>query len=102
MSNTTPFALVANASSIAWPDIPEWKAAEFVHATAAELARGARLCAWFGVPDGACTCIVAVLAFDADNTLAVGRSGSISGSYPSLTLLHSQAHLFVREVWEQH
>jgi Ni,Fe-hydrogenase III large subunit len=102
MSNSTPFALVANASSIAWPDIPEWKAAEFVRATAAELARGARLCAWFGVPDGASACIVAVLAFDADNTLAVGRSGSISGSYPSLTLLNSQAHLFEREVWEQH
>ncbi len=102
MSNTTPFALLANATSIPWAELPVWPAAEFVRATAAELNRGARLCAWFGVPDGSTTCLVAVLAFDADNTLAVGRSQSFSGSYPSLTVLNSQAHLFEREVWEQH
>jgi Ni,Fe-hydrogenase III large subunit len=43
-----------------------------------------------------------VLAFDADNTLAVGRSRPVSGAYPSLTVTHPQAHLFEREVWEQH
>jgi Ni,Fe-hydrogenase III large subunit len=45
---------------------------------------------------------VAVVAFDADNTLAVGRSLPVSGSVPSLTVTHPQAHLFEREVWEQH
>jgi Ni,Fe-hydrogenase III large subunit len=102
MSSATPFALLANASSIPWSEIPVWPATEFVRATAAELSRGARLCAWFGVPEGSGTCLVAVLAFDADNTLAVGRSQAFTGSYPSLTLLNSQAHLFEREVWEQH
>jgi Ni,Fe-hydrogenase III large subunit len=102
MSNATPFALLANASSIPWAEIPVWPATEFVRATAAELSRGARLCAWFGVPEGSGTCLVAVLAFDADNTLALGRSQSFSGSYPSLTALNSQAHLFEREVWEQY
>jgi Ni,Fe-hydrogenase III large subunit len=43
-----------------------------------------------------------VLANDSDNALAVGRSAPITGSYPSLTPRRPQAHLFEREVWEQH
>ena len=43
-----------------------------------------------------------MIAFDSENTLAVGRSAPVTKSYPSLTLLHPQAHLFEREVWEQH
>lgn len=87
---------------MAWADVPEWPVAEFVRTTAGELSRGARLCALFGVPEGRATRLVAVLAFDADNTLAVARSMSFRGAYPSLTPAHSQAHLFEREVWEQH
>ena len=102
MSSTTPFALLGNGTSIPWAEIPEWPAAEFVDAAATELNRGARLCAWLGVPEGSSTRLVAVLSFDSDNTLAVGRSEPLSGSYPSLTLLNPQAHLFEREVWEQH
>jgi len=102
MSASSPFALLANATSLPWPEIPVWTAAEFVRVTAGELTRGARLCAWFGVPEGTATRLVAVLAFDADNTLAVGRSEPFIGAYPSLTLTHPQAHLFEREVWEQH
>ena len=87
--NTTPeFALLANATSLPWREIPAWPAAEFVLATAAGLTRGARLCAWFGVPESAGTCLVAVLAFDADNTLAVGRSQPFTGAYPALTITH--------------
>jgi len=82
--------------------VPEWPAPEFVAVTAAELARGGRLCAWFGVPEASGTRLAAVIAFDADNTLAVGRSAPVANSYPSLTLRHPQAHLFEREVWEQH
>ncbi len=102
MSATTPFILLANATSLPWAAVPAWPAADFVRATAAELKRGARLCSWFGVPEGDAVCLCAVLAFDADNTLAVGRSTSLTGSYPSLTIEHPQAHLFEREVWEQH
>jgi Ni,Fe-hydrogenase III large subunit len=82
--------------------VPEWQVSELVSKTAAELDRGARLCAWFGVPKGGATRIVAVVAFDADNTLAVARSTPIGGAYPSLTPTHPQAHLFEREVWEQY
>jgi Ni,Fe-hydrogenase III large subunit len=102
MSESTPFELLANSGSIAWGDVPEWTPAEFVRATAGELARGARLCSLFGVPDEAATRLVAVLAFDADNTLAVARSTPFNGGFPSLTQTHPQAHLFEREAWEQH
>lgn len=102
MSATTPFALLANATSLPWAEIPAWSVASFVRATAAELQRGARLCSWFGVPEDGGVSLIAVLAFDADNTLAVGRSTAVTGSYPSLTASHPQAHLFEREVWEQH
>jgi len=102
MSAASAFALLANASSLAWEDVPAWPADEFVGMTAGELSRGGRLCSWFGVPEGDLVRLVAVLAFDTDNTLAVGRSEPFAREYPSLTLLNPQAHLFEREVWEQH
>ena len=106
MSDVTVFALLPNATSIPWHEVPEWPAEEFVRRTAAELDRGARLCSWFAVPErggaDASVRLVALLAFDPDNTLAVGRSTPLSGAYPALTATHPQAHLFEREVWEQH
>jgi hypothetical protein len=102
MSASTPFALLVNATSLPWDEVPAWPVADFVREMANEMDRGARLCAWFGVPEGADTRLVAVLAFDSDNTLAVGRSTPSTGGYPSLTTKHPQAHLFEREVWEQH
>jgi Ni,Fe-hydrogenase III large subunit len=102
MNPSREFMLLSNGTSLPWAEIPDWPGEEFVAATAAELERGGRLVAWFGVPENAATRLVAVIAFDADNTLAVGRSEPLTSSYPSLTLLHPQAHLFEREVWEQH
>lgn len=106
MSASSPFLLLANASSLPWAEVPVWSPEQLVRAAAAELARGARLCAWFGVPDEtdapAPVSLVAVLAYDNDNTLAVARSAAFRGAYPSLTLAQPQAHLFEREVWEQH
>jgi len=102
MSAPQTFALLANGTSLPWPEIPEWPGEEFVTATVDELDRGGRLVAWFGVPEGPATRLVAVIAFDADNTLAVGRSVPIKGRYPSLTRRYPQAHIFEREVWEQH
>ena len=96
------FARLPNATSVAWAEVPEWPVEAFVEATGAELEAGARLSAWFGVPEGAGCRLVAVLAFDADNTLAVGRSAPVHGRYPSLTPRWPEAHLFEREVWEQH
>jgi len=102
MSPPPAFALLANGTSLPWRDVPEWPAEELAARTAAELGRGARLCAWFGVAEGAGTRIAAVLALDADNALAAARSAPEAGGYPSLTGAHAQAHLFERELWEQH
>lgn len=102
MSSSSPFALLANGTALPWADVPEWPLPEFVRRTAVELGRGARLCAWFGVPEEGATRLVAVIAFDSDNTLAVARSAPATGGYPALTATEPQAHLFEREVWEQH
>jgi Ni,Fe-hydrogenase III large subunit len=102
MSVSNRFALLANASSLPWREVPELPIDQFVSAIASELQGGARLCSLFGVPEENGTCLVAVVAFDADNTLAVGRSQPVAGGYPSLTAKHPQAHLFEREIWEQH
>ena len=102
MSGSTPFALLANSSSIPRAEIPTWRIEDLVQITSAELSRGARLCVWFGVAEGEGSSLYSVLAFDADNTLAVGRSLPQRGAYPSLTKSQSQAHLFEREVWEQY
>lgn len=102
MNLNTPFALLANGSRIPWMEIPRWSAPDLVLATCRELDRGARLSAWFAVPEGNQACLVALLAYDGDNTLAVGRSEPLTGAYPSLTVTHPQAHMFEREVWEQY
>jgi Ni,Fe-hydrogenase III large subunit len=102
MSPTLEFAQLTNATSLPWSEVPEWPPGAFVEATARELERGARLCAWFGVAEGEATRLVAVLANDAENSLAAGRSSPITERYPSLTPRWTQAHLFEREVWEQH
>ncbi|RRJ94526.1 hydrogenase [Opitutaceae bacterium TAV4] len=105
MSNSSPYALLPNASCLAWADVPEWSVSDFLRHTSDELARGARLCALFGVPsEGGKTHLVALIAFDSDNMLAVARSESLAAgtAYPALTPAHPQAHLFEREIWEQH
>jgi len=102
MSASTPFALLANATSLPWTAVPEWPVADFVRATGAEIMRGARLCSLFGVPEGDAARLVTVLAFDTDSTLAVGRSTPFTGGFPSLTATNAQAHMFEREIWEQH
>lgn len=102
MSAHREFAWLPNGGLIAWNDVPEWSVDEFIRAVGAQLARGARICAWFGVPEGQGTRVVVVLALDSENTLAIGRSEPATGSIPSLTREHAQAHLFEREVWEQH
>jgi len=106
--STTPvgasrdFASLAHGVSLRWRDVPAWPAGALVGSTAEELEHGARLCAWFGVEEGHGISLVAVLAYDAENTLVVARSEAVADRYPALTRLHPQAHLFEREVWEQH
>lgn len=102
MSRTRAFTPLWNGASIPWAQVAEWPADALVAATADALDAGGRLNAWFGVPEQSGTRLVAVVAFDAESTLAVARSTAVSGEYPALTPGHPQAHLFEREVFEQH
>ena len=102
MSIPAQFIPLSNAASIAWAEVPEITASTLVSTSARAIAEGARLCAWFGVPEDGSTRLVAVLAHDADNLLSIGRSNPLRGTYPALTPACAQAHMFEREVWEQH
>lgn len=102
MTSDSPLVLLANSTGLPWNEIPEFQIGDLVGIVRGELDRGGRLCAWFGVPEGSGVRVVCVIAFDADNTLAAGRSAPFEGAFPSLTATHAQAHLFERELWEQH
>ena len=102
MSIPPEFIPLSNPATVAWAEVPECTAAALVASTAGAIAEGARLCSWFGVPEGGGTRLVAVLAHDADNLISVGRSIPMCATYPALTPVCPQAHMFEREVWEQH
>ena len=102
MNTLAPFFPLTNASRISWASVPVFSVTKLVRLTGEMIETGARLCSWFGVPDHEGTILVAVLAMDAESILGVARSEPVNGSYPSLTPKHPQAHLFEREVWEQH
>jgi Ni,Fe-hydrogenase III large subunit len=93
---------MSNGSALAWPEVPRYTVEELVGRTAGEVRRGARISAWFGVPEPDGVSLVVVLAYDADNSLAVACSEPARDSYASLTPECPQAHLFECEVWEQH
>ena len=94
MTDLTPLALLSNGASLPWGEVPSFPVHELVDVLAADLERGGRLCSFFGVPADSGTELVAVVAFDADSLLAIGRSQPFQGAFPSLTPRHPQAHLF--------
>lgn len=94
--------LLPNGSAVRWAEIPEWPVESLVDALRHELDAGARLCAWFGVPEAKEVRLVAVLGYDAANSLGVARTTPFVGKFPSLTATHAQAHAFEREIHEQH
>ena len=107
----TPFATLSNASSVSWDAIPQETPENMCSSIAEALANGARICSFFGLPSdnsiplnsGSKTIeLVAVLAYDAEDALSVIRSMPFSGSFPSLTPDHPQAHLFERLIFEEH
>lgn len=102
MSAMSRLVLLANATALPWSEVPEWPVEEFIRVVGDDLSGGARLSALFGVADGERVRLVAVLAFDADSTLGVGRSEPFTGGFPALSATHAQGHLFEREIWEQH
>ena len=109
MNHRASLTPAANGDSIAWSELPEPPVDELVGAVGEELTRGGRLCALFGVADrgvgvaeGGAVRLVSFVARDELGTLAVGRSAPFEGSYRALTPRHAEAHLFERELAEQH
>ncbi len=102
MNARSEFLPLSNGGAVVWPEVPVRPIESLVEHTAAALGTGARLCAWFGVPEGGGVSVVAVLAYDAEGRLGVARSAPVRGGYPALTPRQTQAHLFERELGEQH
>lgn len=102
MNTLAPFFNFSNGTCLPWASIPVFSSTKLMRVTGELLERGARLCSWFGIPEQDKVVLVSILAMDSESTLAVARSEPVNGSYPSLTPKYPQAHLFEREVWEQH
>jgi len=101
MNALTSFAPLRNGERLALCDVPSWPADAFVDELSAALDAGGRLCSYFGVAEPSGTQLIAVVAFDAESELCIGRSEICTQAFPSLTPRHAQAHLFEREIWEQ-
>ncbi len=102
MTRQAPFIEIVNGSAIPMSAVPESPIDDFLAAVGAELARGARVSSYFGLPENGGTRLVAVLAIDGANLLAVAQSEPVERSFRSLTPEHAQLHLFEREIHEQH
>jgi len=102
MSRGASLVPTTNGAALRWSELPEPRVDDLVAAVAAELARGARLCSLFGVPGQDGLRLVAVIAFDEASVLHLGRSAPFTGAYAALSATHAQAHLFERELAEQH
>jgi Ni,Fe-hydrogenase III large subunit len=101
MNSRPEFTWMANGTSLPWAEVPEYPISALVAGAAREVRDGARICSWFGVPEGDAIRVVCILAYDSESTLAVARSAPFSNGYSALTPACPQAHLFEREVWEQ-
>jgi Ni,Fe-hydrogenase III large subunit len=105
MSANYEFAWMPSGAALPWDELPFAKVEDFLATLDRSLKNGGRLASFFALPqEDSSTCtdwmLVAVLAFDTDNTLAVGRSVAFRGGFASMTPNHPQAHLFEREIHE--
>jgi len=107
-----PFLLIDNCQAIPLEEVPEVFIGEFRDTIHYAVRRGARLSAFFAVPQDRLVSrirdkktsanafrLFAVIAYDAKSMLAV-LSTSVSNSFASLTEC-PQAHWFEREIYEQ-
>ena len=107
------FKTIRNCQRIAIDDVPVFITAAFRKKVINAVKEGARICAFFGVPqdrlvpkglsshaDQTGTRLFAVLAHDREGMLGV-ISTNVQDSYPALTPECPQAHWFEREIFEQ-
>jgi Ni,Fe-hydrogenase III large subunit/Ni,Fe-hydrogenase III component G len=98
--NMASLASVGPCQVLPRSEVPVVGIAEFREAVIAAVAFGSRLAALFGHRQGEAVRLLAALADDANNSLAL-LSTDVGDSYPSLTPECPQAHWFEREIAEQ-
>jgi hypothetical protein len=107
------FKTLRNCQTIAIDDIPLVTTIAFRASLITAVENGARICAFFGVPQDrllpqvvnkklsqAVIRLFAILANDHEGTLSAISTNTL-GEYPALTPDCPQAHLFEREIFEQ-
>jgi Ni,Fe-hydrogenase III large subunit len=92
---------IHNGEALATADIPHLSTTAFRDKVCHDVASGARLAGLLRRPRPGGHSLLAVLADDASGLLRL-RATDVDGDYPSLTPDCHQAHLFEREIFEQH
>ena len=92
---------LANGGTLALADLPLLGRGHFTGALLAEVADGARVAAYFAVPDGSALELFAVLARDERGDLSVLRT-ELASEFSSLATRCPELQLFEREIAEQY
>jgi Ni,Fe-hydrogenase III large subunit len=92
---------LANGGTLALADLPLLGRGHFAGALLAEVADGARVAAYFAVPDGSALELFAVLARDERGDLSVLRT-ELANGFSSLATRCPELQLFEREIAEQY
>jgi len=103
MTIKSNFLSTANGMPIAYADLKSLPWENFQRSTLEGVALGWRVVSYFGVEaeaDGAVE-LVMVLADDFSSRLFIGKTRVTGGTFPSMTPVCPQVHLFEREIAEQ-
>jgi Ni,Fe-hydrogenase III large subunit len=98
---TNNFAETTNAKPVALEAVPTLSLGDFQQGVLESTAAGCRVSSMFGAERSGKIELYAVLADDARNRLAIGRTVVEGGEFPSLAERCPQAQLFEREIAEQ-
>lgn len=103
MTSTPELLPLLNGRSVELDQIPRHDLADFQRIAQREIAAGQRVVTFFGADSGlpGTTDLFMLLAQDESNQLAVFSTRIEGGSFPSMTPVCSQLHLFEREIAEQ-
>jgi Ni,Fe-hydrogenase III large subunit len=93
-------SLLRNGEALPWGAVDDLPFETLRDAVLREVAGGARVAMFFGLPEAGATRIVAVTADDGAGTLSA-RTAQVEERFPSLTPDCPQVHMFERELFEQ-
>ncbi len=95
-----PFRIFYNGNSFPASEVPRLDPADFQAAVARAVSEGWRISSLFGVPKGETAELYCVLSYRPDGSMGIVGS-TVGQSFPSLTPVCPQAHLFEREIAEE-